>query len=440
MPESRMIHLAADISFAHTDLRWALPGSWQGYRYYGPEFYQDLARIASRGKFDMLFFGDAAETPENHGGSYESAVRLGYRWPKHDMSTMIPLMAQAAEGVGFGLTMNTTYLHPFHVARLMSSLDWVTGGRVGWNSVTGAYKNEAANWGYDELPDPAERYRKAREHMEVVFGLWDTVEADAILLDRENTRFGDPSKVHLLNHEGEFFKVRGPLPAMPSPQGRPVIIQAGMSPDGMDLAATFADMQFTARKTLESMGQHRTTLDGLLVEKGRSPRDLGCWWAVNVIVDESKSAAREKRRRMSEMLGAEFGLMLLSAQFGIDFGAVNPKWKLSEVADAVQNQKVHWGSFAEIIATTDPEMTVEQYAIERIIAEPLVLGSPSDVADRLEELHEASDENGGFILAPGYIMPDHLRDFVELVVPELQRRGRVKTEYAGTTLRSNLNA
>jgi FMN-dependent oxidoreductase (nitrilotriacetate monooxygenase family) len=440
MPESRTIHLAADLSFAHTDQRWSLPGSWQGFRYYGTEFYSELARIAARGRFDMLFFGDAAETPENYGGSYDEAIRRGFRWPKHDMSTMIPVMAQAAEGVGFGLTINTTYQHPFHVARLMSSLDWVTGGRVGWNSVTGAYKNEAANWGFDGLPDPAERYRRAHEHMEVVTGLWDTVEPDAIILDRENGVFGDPSKVHLLEHRGEHFSVRGPLPAMPSPQGRPVIIQAGQSADGLALAARYADMQFAARKTTATMAEHRRKLDELLIAEGRSPRELGCWWAINVIVADSRAEALAKKERLLKLLGPEHGFMMLSALYGVDFSVIDPTWKVTEVADRVRESKAHWGTFEEVLKTADPDMSVGDWAIDRIISQPAFIGSPTEIVDQMEEFHEAGDQNGGFILSSGYFMPQFLIDFVDQVVPELQRRGLSKREYAGPTLRENLFA
>jgi FMN-dependent oxidoreductase (nitrilotriacetate monooxygenase family) len=411
-----------------------------GYRFYGPEFYQDVARIASRGKLDMIFFGDAAETPENHGGDYRAAVEMGFRWPKHDMSTMIPLMAQASYGLGFGLTVNTTYQHPFHVARLMSSLDWVTGGRMAWNAVTGAYKNEAMNWGFDGLPDTAERYRKSREHMEVVTGLWDTIEPDVLVLDREARRFGDAGKVHLLNHEGEFYNVRGPLPALPSPQGRPIIVQAGQSPDGMDLAATFADMQFTVRTSLPDIRKHRQTLDERLIAHGRSPRDLGCWWVVHYVVGESKNDAYRKRREIMDDLGSEFGLMMLSAQFGLDFSAVHPDATLSEVAVEVQKQKGHFGSFVDIVNSQDVNMTIGEYAIQRVVSEPLVIGSPKDIADQLEERHEAGDANGGFMLVPNYEMPGELSEFVDLVVPELQRRGLFKREYAGSTLRENLMA
>ena len=152
MCQSELIHLAADLSFFHTDYLWRMPGSWSGYSYYSrPDFYEDVARIAARGIFDLLFFGDSAGTSEEYGGDHHTAVRYGVKWPWHDMMPMIPCMARAAHGVGFGITMSTTYHHPFYIARLFNALDHVTGGRIAWNAVTSRSKNEAANWGYDKL-------------------------------------------------------------------------------------------------------------------------------------------------------------------------------------------------------------------------------------------------------------------------------------------------
>ena len=230
MSESETIHLAADLSHYHTDYLWKMPGSWEGYPYYSsPEFYEDVARTASRGIMDMLFFGDSGGTPEDYGGNHHTAVRYGTKWPRHDMMPMIPCMSRVAEGVGFGITMSTTYHHPFHIARTFNALDHVTKGRIAWNAVTSRSKNEAANWGYEKMIEHDARYDQAQEHLHVVRALWDSVEPDALVLNRETGVFCDPEKVHLLNFRGHYYNVRGPLPALPSPQGRPIIIQAGQS-------------------------------------------------------------------------------------------------------------------------------------------------------------------------------------------------------------------
>jgi FMN-dependent oxidoreductase (nitrilotriacetate monooxygenase family) len=350
------------------------------------------------------------------------------------------VMALATKHLGFGTTMSTTYHHPFHVARIFASLDHITGGRVGWNAVTSAYKNEAANWGHDTMPPAAERYDRAREHLQVVTDLWASVEADAIVMDRERGIFADPSKVHLLNHRGKYFNVRGPLPVLPSPQGRPIIIQAGQSPDGMDLAARYADLQFVARRNLASVKEHRATLDRLLLQHGRDPRDLGCLWLTRVQTGHTEAEAREKDRRFLDQLPPEAGLIELSFHFGVDFSGIPGDTRLADAAELVRAQNVHWGSFLEIVDTEAPNTTVAEMG-RRFIGERAahIVGTPAQIADRFEEIHEAGGRNGGIILSKSFAAPGMLRDFVELVVPELQRRGLTSTRYAGTTLRENLN-
>ncbi len=441
MSESTVMHLAADLSHIHTDYLWRAEGSWIGYPYYGqPDLYEDCARIAARGKFDLLFFGDSANTSENHGGNHHAAIEYGMRWPKNDMMPLIPLMARAAQGVGFGLTMSTTYQHPFHVARLFNSLDHITNGRIAWNAVTSAYKNEAANWGYEEMIDHDERYVKAQEHMKVACALWDSVEKDMLVFNRETGVFADPTKVHLINHKGKYFNVRGPLPVLPSPQGRPVLIQAGMSGPGLDLAATYADMQFVARTTLASMKEHRAKLDARLEAHGRKPRDVGCLWSLRVQLGESEEHALEIERRYIERIPPQAGLIELSHMYGLDFSKYSSDMKLSQLADEVKSQNVHWGSFQEILDTTDPDVSIGELGRKNAIGKSMVLrGTPKMIADQLEMLHHETGQNGGFILHKGLSVPGYLRDFVEQVVPELQRRGLTKTKYEGRTLRENLN-
>jgi long-chain alkane monooxygenase len=381
---------------------------------------------------DMVFFGDAAETPEIFGGNHEAGVRLGVRWPKHDMFPMIPLMARVAPNLGFGVTMSTTYHHPFHVARLFASLDHVTGGRMAWNAVTSAFKNEAANYGYEKMMPAAQRYDRAREHMHVVRALWDSVEQDAIVMDRENGIFADPNKVHLLNHKGKHFNVRGPLPTLPSPQGRPIVIQAGQSEDGMNLAAAYADLQFVSRRSDASITAHRKKLDELLVKHSRAPRDVGCLWSVRVQAGETEEDARAKERRFLDSLPPDAGIVEFSTHHGIDFSKLPGETKLKDTLDMVQEQQVHWGSFQELVATEGPDITIEELGRKYIAERAMhVIGTPKQIADRFEEIHHAGGANGGIILSKSFSAPGTLRDFVELVT---------KKAYTGTTLRQNLDA
>lgn len=442
MAQSRNIHLAADLSFLHTDYLWRMPGSWIGYPYYGTsEFYEDVARLAERGVMDMLFFGDTGGTSEDFGGTHDAVVRLGAKWPRHDMTPMIPLMARVTSGVGFAMTMSTTYHHPFHCARVFNALDHVTRGRIAWNAVTSAYKAEAANYGYDVMMEHDERYERAQEFLQVACALWDSVEPDAFVGDRDAGVYCDPAKVHRIDHRGAYFNVRGPLPALPSPQRRPVIIQAGLSGPGMKLAADYADLQFSTRRTLPSMQQHRRALDDKLVAAGRSPRDVGVLWSIRVQVASSDAEARAKEQAYLASVPPEAGLVEMSQQFGVDFSQAKPGMTLADFADAVASQKGNLGTFEELLKTVDPKQTVQEFGGRFMVDRILVAsGTPSQIADRLEELHEGSGANGGFILGRGFSAMDNIREFVEFVVPELQRRGLTKTKYAGPTLRDNLNA
>jgi long-chain alkane monooxygenase len=440
MSQSQSIHLAADLSFLHTDYLWRMPGSWVGYPYYSTsEFYEDIACIAARGVMDMLFFGDTGGTPEDFGGSHEAVVRYGAKWPRHDMAPMIPLMAKAAPGIGFALTMSTTYHHPFHVARLFNALDHVTRGRIAWNAVTSAYKNEAANYGFDVMMEHDERYERAGEFLEVACALWDSVEPDALVADRDSGLFCDPAKVHRVDFRGRYFNVRGPLPALPSPQRRPVIIQAGLSGPGMNLAATYADMQFSTRRTLTSMQQHRAALDQKLAAVGRAPREVGILWSIRVQVAESDAAALKQEKRYLDAIPPHAGLVEMSVQYNVDFSAARPGMRLADFAEEVHAQKGNLGSFEELLKTVDPKQTVEEFGRRFLLDRILVAsGTPKAIVDRLEELHFGTGANGGFILGRGFSAMDNIREFVEFVVPELQRRGLSKTKYSGPTLRDNL--
>jgi len=388
----------------------------------------------------MLFFGDSGGTPEDFGGNHHTAVRYGTKWPRHDMMPMIPCMSRVAQGVGFGITMSTTYHHPFHIARVFNGLDHVTKGRIAWNAVTSRSKNEAANYGYKKMIEHDVRYERAQEHLAVCCALWDSVEPDAIVLDREQCVFGIPEKVHLLNFEGEYYSVRGPLPALPSPQRRPVIIQAGLSGPGMTLAATYADLQFSTRRTLPSMKQHRDELDSKLVSVGRKPRDIGILWSIRVQVADSEAHAREMERRYLESIPPEAGLVEMSAQYGVDFSIAKPGMRLADFADEVRSQKGNLGSFEELLKTVDPKQSLEEFGRRFLVDRILVAaGTPKAIVDQLERMHFETGANGGFILGRGYTAMDNIREFVEFVVPELQRRGLSKKRYAGPTLRENLN-
>ena len=276
--------------------------------------------------------------------------------------------------------------------------------------------------------------------MEVAGRLWDSVEPGAVVLDREEGLFLDPNKVHRLDFKGEYFNVRGPLPALPSPQQKPLIIQAGQSGPGMNLAARFADLQFSTRRTIDSMKKHRTEIDKRLLKFSRKPRDLGILWSVRVQVAESQSEARAKEKAFLDAIPPEGGLIEMSQWFGVDFSLADPEMTLADFIDQVRETNGNLGTFEEILRTTNPNTTVKElgrdYLTKRIMA---VEGTPKAIVDELERVHFETGANGGFILGRGYHAMNNIRDFVDLVVPELQRRGLSKKEYSSGTLKDNFN-
>ena len=227
--------------------------------------------------------------------------------------------------------------------------------------MTSRSKNEAANWGYEKMIEHDARYEQAQEHLHVVRALWDSIEPDAVVLDRETGLFCDPEKVHLLNFHGRYYNVRGPLPALPSPQGRPVIIQAGQSGPGMDLAAHYADLQFSTRRTLPSMKAHRADLDAKLANSAASRAIARSFGRCGYRWRSWEAKAREMEQHYLDTIPPEAGLIELSSMYGLDFSQFRRDMRLSDVAAEVKAQNVHWGSFEEIIKTTDPNLTVEQF-------------------------------------------------------------------------------
>ena len=279
MAQSELIHLVCDISLIHTMAKWRYPGSWSGYGAYGdPALYLDIARLLEHGKFDGAFFADVAGTPMID-GKIDDTVEWGVAWPRHDPLPMAIAMAAVTKHLGFVTTMSMTYHHPFNVARLYSSVDHVTAGRIAYNAVVSGFPQEAQNFGYETTPDHEWRYRRAEEFQAVIDKLFKSVDADAMLWDRETGRVADPDKVRRIDHAGEFFKVMGPLPCAPSPQGRPVQVQAGGSASGIELAGRWADFQFAATGSREGDRAVRDKLNASAIAHGRTARDLGVLWA-----------------------------------------------------------------------------------------------------------------------------------------------------------------
>jgi FMN-dependent oxidoreductase (nitrilotriacetate monooxygenase family) len=439
------MHLAFDLSFTHMQGRWRLPGSWTGRTF--PDFgmFEEAAKIAERGCIDMLFFGDGTGIPSTWRGSLDAAVKWGIAWPRLDMSPWIAALSRVTSHVGFGLTYATTFMHPFYVARLLNSLDHVTGGRIAFNVITSTRRADAANYGFDELMEHGARYDRMEEFVDVCKALWDSVAPDAFQWDRESGVVADPAKVHAIDHVGRFFKVKGPLNTVPSPQGHPVLVQAGSSPRGIAASAHFADHVFAAGKPLAQKVQHRRDLDTALVARGRDPSQVGMLFEVVLIVAETQREALAQRERMLTTIPSEAVGAFLSHWAGYDFSRLPDRFVPEDINREIAASNASPVGLMHQFALEvggDSEVTREEFfrfgltfatAYDHAIA-----GTAAQVADLLEEEFEATGSRGGYMVAHPTAMPRDFLNIVDYLVPELRRRGRFRDSYEGRTLKENL--
>lgn len=440
-----LMHLACDMSYTHLDGRWRVPGSWVHRTFPDVAMFEELARTAERGCFDMMFFGDGTGIPATWQGSEEAAVRWGIGWPRQDMSPYISVLAQATKHLGFGLTYASTFMHPFYVARLLNSLDHITGGRIAFNVITSTRQSDAANYGFDELMEHGARYERMEEFVDVCKALWESVGPDAFVWDRDSGIVANPDKVHPINHVGKFFKVRGPLNTVPSPQGRPVLIQAGGSPRGIKASAHFADHVFATGLALAQKKKHREALDAALVAEGRDPSKVGILFNVTPMVAESEKDALALRDRMLDMIPQEAVGAYLSHNIGYDFSTLPERFSPHELAQQIasrQNSPVSLVShFADQLGP-GATITRDEFFREGVKAatgyERVVAGTPAKVADFLEEHFDGAGSRGGFMISHPHASPRDLVSIVDLLIPELQRRGRFRRSYTKKTLMETL--
>ena len=439
------MHLAYDLSFTHTEGRWAREGSWVGRDFPDARMYMELAQTAERAGVDMLFFGDGSGIPSTWCGSIAPAVEWGIQWPRHDMSPVIAAMSTVTSRIGFGLTYSSTYLHPFYVARLLNSLDHVTGGRIAFNVVASTRGADAANYGYAELTDHDLRYERMEEFVGVCKALWDSVAPDAIVRDRATGRFADPAGVRTIDHAGKFFTVKGPLASVPSPQVHPVIIQAGASPRGIAASASFADLIFGFGASLAGQLRHRSSLDAALTECGRDPERVGILWATQLIVGRTGAEAAARRDAVTRFWSEEAVGTFLSHNAGYDFSTLPAAFRLGELRDEIAAAQASPAGFVGSLVDelgASHEMTREEF-FERgwMSASGLdhtLVGDPESVADALQSNFAMTGSRGGYMFSSPVGMPSGFAEISELLVPELRRRGALAPRYPGRTLRENL--
>ena len=360
----KRMHIAFDYSYIHMDGRWRMPGAWPGMTYPDVAMFEDMARTAERGKLDMLFSGDGTGVPSTWQGSRDAAVRWGISWPRQDLAPLSVAMARVTRHLGFGVTYSTTFMHPYYLARLFNSLDHITGGRIAFNVITSTRRSDFSNYGYDEIVDHDERYERMEEFIDVCRTLWDSVELDAMLWDRATGQVGDPTKVHDVAHRGKFFKVSGPLNTPPSPQGRPLLLQAGGSPRGIRTCAYVADMAFGADMPLALQVAQRQALDEAVATLGRDPQSMGIVWQQPTVVAETEREATAHRERLLTAIPPEGAGVYLSHNSGYDFATLPERFVLGELhKEIVASQASPVGFVRELIVTlgADTEITRKEF-------------------------------------------------------------------------------
>lgn len=409
----------------------------QAWRYKDLTYWTELAKLLERGTFDGIFIADVLGTYDVYGGSNEAAIRHGAQVPVNDPVLLVSAMALVTENLGFGITAGTAYEHPYPFARRMSTLDHLTNGRVGWNVVTGYLPSAARNMGHDDQLQHDDRYDHADEYLEVLYKLWEgSWEDDAVVRDRESGVFTDPAKVHEIGHKGKHFTVPGIHLSEPSPQRTPVIYQAGASKRGISFAAENAEAIFVAASTKEGLKATVSKLRDALEAAGRDRYSARIYTLLTIITDETSEKAQAKFDDFLQYASDEGALVFMSGWMGVDLSKYDLDEPIGNVdSNAIQSAVANF----QRPNAEGGEWTVRDIGRNGAIGGlgPYIVGSPSEVADTLQEWVEDTDVDG-FNLAYA-ITPGTFEDVVEFIIPELRKRGAYPEEYAPGTLRNKLH-
>ncbi|MFC4777956.1 LLM class flavin-dependent oxidoreductase [Paenibacillus sp. GCM10023252] len=390
------------------------------------DLYKSWVQKAEAGKLDLIFIAD---------GLYINEKSIPHFLNRFEPITILSALASISRHIGLVGTLSTSYSEPFTVARQFGSLDVISGGRAGWNVVTSPLEGSALNYSKSEHPDHGKRYRIAEEYLEVTRGLWDSWEDDAFVRDKENGVFFDKEKLHTLNHKGEFFSVQGPLNIARSKQGGPVIFQAGASEVGKDYAAKQADAIFTGQETLEEAIAFYQDVKARAASFGRNPDHVLIFPGIGPIIGRTEEEAERKYQEVASLVTIDNALNYLGRFFEHhDFTQYELDAPFPDLGDLGRNS---FQSGTDKIKRNAREkgLTLRQVALQSATPRGSFIGTPEQVADRVQEWFEAGGADG-FMLSTA--VPNGLEDFVDLVVPILQERGVFRTEYEGDTLRGNL--
>ena len=426
----RVMRLGLSMRYlGYHDSAWRHPdvpaGGASDYRH-----FLHCAQEAERGLFDMVFFADGigVRANDNPPGSLSHSSRNVELEPL----TLLAALAPMTRHIGLVSTASTTYNEPFHIARKFASLDHISGGRAGWNIVTSWSEQEAWNFSRESHLDYDTRYDRAREFVDVVKGLWDSWEPDAFVHDKATGQFYDPAKLHVLNHKGKHFQVRGPLNAKATPQGRPLLVQAGANAMGQEIAAADADVVYASVNGFEPAQEYYASVKGRMAKYGRDPDTLKLMPALVPIVGGTEAEAQRKLAQLQELIDPVTGLAriygLMGDLSGYDLDGPVPEPTGSNV------RSIAYGWWQR---SQREGLSIRQLYGEYAIGEGFrIVGTPEQIADEMERWMDNGAADG-FNVTPTHL-PAGIEDFVDAVAPELQRRGRFRTEYEGATLRENL--
>lgn len=432
MADRKQLRLAAFMrpTTIHTGA-WRYPGAWPDANFNFARIKQ-LAQTLERGKFDAFFMADHMAVLNMP----TKALKRSHTATSFEPFTLLSALSQATERLGLAATASTTFDTPYHIARRFASLDHISGGRAAWNIVTTSNPDAALNFGMDEHMEHGQRYRRAREFYDVVTGLWDSWADDAFIRDVENGIYFDPDKMHVLNHKGEFLSVRGPLNIARPIQGWPVIVQAGASESGRQLAAETAEAVFTSQASLAIGQAFYKDVKGRAEKLGRSRDHIKILPAAFAVVGDTLEDAQRKRDKLDSLVHPDSGLASLSIALGTDASGFDLDGPLPD--DIPETNASKSGRERTIEMARSENLTVRQLA-QRVGGRTGLsfIGTPKMIADQMQEWLETEGSDGFTMQFP--FLPMGLDDFVNQVIPELQRRGIFRTEYEGKTLRENLD-
>ncbi|MCA6573744.1 MAG: LLM class flavin-dependent oxidoreductase [Pseudanabaena sp. M57BS1SP1A06MG] len=432
MSQKRQFRLGAFIqATGHHVSAWRHPDTQidAGHNF---EHYKQITQTAERGLFDTVFLADS---PAVWGGAPETQSRNG-KIAHFEPVTLFSALSAVTNHIGFVSTASTTYEEPYILARKFASLDHLSAGRAAWNVVTTGNENAAANFGLEHHPEHSQRYERAEEFIEVVKGLWDSWEDDAFIADRESGVYFEAEKLHTLNHKGKYFSVKGPLNVARPPQGYPVIVQAGASEPGRELAARTAEVIFTANQTLADAQEFYSDVKGRLAKYRRSPHDLKIMPGAFPVIGRTEEEAQEKYEFLQSLIHPDVAWGILKQYYrGVDLSAYSLDDLAPELPSITNNNKSRL-KLVKDLASKGLTLRELYRSLATARGHRTIIGTPESIADQLQEWFDNGAADGFNIMPP--ILPTGLDDFVNLVVPILQKRGLFRTAYEGKTLRENL--